>query len=439
MTSVSIPTAGEAVPDLAKKYVTNPHLEIFPLDSSSRQPTYVVSSGEGKGYVISENLKDILQLFDGTRTLSEVAEALSADKGARVSDEHIRELVSTLVKRYNLIREAEPYPDTASRSQGESGVKSKSNKGSFEFVFRLPVISPPLARPITERLTWLFQPVIVITAVAAIILTHFAFMGRWFAPRPAISFGPSDILLCYFLAILTALVHEFGHATACRRYACEHGAIGFLLYIVFPSLYVDLSRTWRLTSKQRAVVDVGGVYFQLLTTIPLYLIYLLTGSAHCAVTILAVDVMVLLSLNPILKFDGYWLLVDLSGLINLRARSWRVIKEVVSWSLGRTTCVPVLNEVSGRGKKLLLVTYSFITLGMLTSFMLLLLFYAPSRVSGLVNAAYELALAPGRGLSAILLSIGKLLMSLFFLLFIYRFLRGTIFRLFSASAWRKTP
>jgi putative peptide zinc metalloprotease protein len=436
-TVASVYPAAQVRAELEKKYVMKRHLEVFPLDSSSKEPKFVVRAGDDRSYVISEKLKDILLLFDGTRTLRDVAEALSARAGVTVRDEQMREVVSKLTGQYGFIEEwaAPGARDVRAQTSSERAGDGKRGR-SFEFVFRMPLVSARVARPVTNRLTWLFNPAVVVCGAVLVALAQAALLGHWFTPRVTIPLAPSDLLLYYALVVATAAVHELGHAAACRRYDCEHGAIGVLWYIVFPALYVNLSNVWRLSARQRAVVDLGGVYFQLLTTIPLYLIHLWTGNPHCAVAIFSVNVMVLFSLNPILKFDGYWLLVDLSGLVNLRARAWRVVKEVVRWGFGAERGVPALEEVAGRGKRLLLVTYSFLSLGLFTSFILLLVIYAPSRVGTLAGAARGVVSGFDGGAAPGLLAVGRLLVNLLFLLFIYKLVRGTLSKLFAARGTR---
>ena len=195
--------------DTDKKYAVRPSIEIFPLDSSSIKSQYVVRNGEGRSYVVSEKLKNILLLFDGNRTVGEVAEALSAQEGVKVSDEQIREIIARYLNRYGLIQEAEE----GATAPSPSGDQKK--KKPFDFMLRVPLISPRLAAPVVNRLTWLFKPAVAVLAVAAIFLTQIAFYQNWFLARPQISFRASDFLIFYILGLSTALFHEIGHATAC--------------------------------------------------------------------------------------------------------------------------------------------------------------------------------------------------------------------------------
>jgi putative peptide zinc metalloprotease protein len=206
--------------------------------------------------------------------------------------------------------------------------------------------------------------------------------------------------------------------------------------MVFPALYINLSNAWRLPGRQRAVIDIGGIYFQLLTTVPFYIVYLCLGDPRYAAVILSIDLMVLISLNPVLKFDGYWLLVDLSGLVNLRARSWKVAREVVLWCVGRNASIPSLNEISGRGKKLLLVTYSFVAIGMFSSFVVLLITFAPSRIAMLAASVQQVAAGNDTGVMPIVKHLSNMLVGLFFLIFTYRLLKNSLFSILKRLSWR---
>lgn len=414
-----------------KKYAMKQSLEIFPLDSSSVEPKYVVRTPEGKSYVVSEKLKSILLLFDGTRTLSDIAEIVSSQQGMRISDEQMDQVLARYIGRYGLVEEV---LEGATFARGADVNDGKSKP--FDFIFRLPLVPASVAAPIVDRFTWLFRPATAVMAVSAIVLAHVAFYQNWFVIRPTLSFGPSDFLIFYALGLSTAIFHELGHASACRAFRCEHGPIGFLLYIIFPAFYVNLSNAWRLPGKQRAVIDIGGIYFQLLTVIPLLLLFGLTGSSYFCGVIYAVDWMVLFSLNPIFKFDGYWLLVDLSGIINLQKRGWRVVKEILLWSLGTGKGLPSLTDVAGTGRRLLLVMYSLITVAMFTALILLLVTFAPRRAVMLADNLRQIVMGPEKGVRAILPMVGRVMMNLFFFLFVYRLFSKTVFRLFKKGIWK---
>jgi putative peptide zinc metalloprotease protein len=75
-----------------------------------------------------------------------------------------------------------------------------------------------------------------------------------------------------------------------------------------------------LSRRQRAAVDAGGVYLQFLLAGVLGALYLVSEAPALLSAIMLTHVLMLHTLNPVLKFDGYWLLSDLAGIHNLHRR-----------------------------------------------------------------------------------------------------------------------
>jgi putative peptide zinc metalloprotease protein len=82
-------------------------------------------------------------------------------------------------------------------------------------------------------------------------------------------------------------------------------------------------------------VDLGGVYFQSIAASLVCLIYLKTDFIPCLVVVIASDALCLFSINPLLKFDGYWLLTDILAVPNLQEYSERVMRNLVKGLFGR--------------------------------------------------------------------------------------------------------
>lgn len=121
--------------------------------------------------------------------------------------------------------------------------------------------------------------------------------------------------------LLSSLFHELGHASACKFYGIRHGGIGFGLYLTFPVLYTDVTEVWRLGRKQRCMVNLAGVYFQMYVLAALLVVYYWTGYDIVRYMVLIINLGFLMTLNPFFKFDGYWIASDLLGVPNLRKRS----------------------------------------------------------------------------------------------------------------------
>src|SRR4029079_6127490 len=116
-----------------------------------------------------------------------------------------------------------------------------------------------------------------------------------------------------------------------------------------PVLYAEVSGAWMLPRLQRAAVDIGGVYFQCEYLIGLGAAYLASGAPPVLEAMVWTHFLMLHTLNPVLKYDGYWLLTDLGGMPSLHeqirssARDvWQTLRRVAAAQLPRITHLAVL-------------------------------------------------------------------------------------------------
>lgn len=138
--------------------------------------------------------------------------------------------------------------------------------------------------------------------------------------------GATYLLFFYPAVLFILLSHELGHAAASYRFGVKPKEIGIGLYLIFPVLYTDVTEIWRLSKTKRVIVNLGGLYVQLL--INLLLIWFLVSNFGYAdrITIsryliqLNVAMMVINTI-PFLKLDGYWLYSDLFSLPNLQRQA----------------------------------------------------------------------------------------------------------------------
>lgn len=140
-------------------------------------------------------------------------------------------------------------------------------------------------------------------------------------------FQPQHALLAIGAVIITKTWHELGHALACRRMGAECHEIGVMLLAFMPCLYCDVSDAWTLTSRRRRVlVALGGVYFEFLLALAAAGAWLFLAPGPLRVLSMYVVVTatistLLINLNPLLRFDGYYVLADAWGVSNLHQRS----------------------------------------------------------------------------------------------------------------------
>ena len=128
--------------------------------------------------------------------------------------------------------------------------------------------------------------------------------------------------------VLIKLIHELGHAFTCRRFGGEVHELGIMFLVFVPAPYVDASSAWSLPSKwQRILVGAGGMIFELFVAAVCAFIWTYTDPASLT-SKLAYNTMfiasvttILFNANPLLRYDGYYILSDWLEIPNLRQKS----------------------------------------------------------------------------------------------------------------------
>ncbi len=124
------------------------------------------------------------------------------------------------------------------------------------------------------------------------------------------------------------VVHELGHAYTATRFGCRVPTMGVAFMVMMPVMYSDVTDSYRLTSKRKRLLIAGGGVIAELGLAALALVswgFLPEGTLRSiafivATTSLAMSLVV--NLNPLMRFDGYYVLADGLGLPNLQDRAF---------------------------------------------------------------------------------------------------------------------
>ncbi|MFO0827150.1 MAG: HlyD family efflux transporter periplasmic adaptor subunit [Phycisphaerales bacterium] len=170
----------------------------------------------------------------------------------------------------------------------------------------------------------------VILMVAAVV----ALAARWHdigAQLPTL-FASEQLLTMWVLLVGLKVVHEFGHAYACRTFGGEVPEMGATLVMLTPCAYVDASSSWNFPRlRDRLIVCLGGMYFEswVAAFAAIYWAFSEPGVAHGVAyqtMVLASVTTVAFNINPLMRFDGYFILSDLLQVPNLRSQSMALVR-----------------------------------------------------------------------------------------------------------------
>jgi len=234
---------------------------------------------------------------------------------------------------------------------------------------KVPLIDPDRALDRSMPLIRLiFGPVGALCYLVLLVLGGKALMDeshRLFDQSAGL-LAPGNLGLLYVGLVLAKLVHEFGHAAACKRYGGEVHKMGVMLLLFAPLPYMDATASWGFRSRfHRMLVGASGVLAEFAVAAVAALVW--ANSAPGVINSLAYNVIfvasvstLLFNLNPLMRFDGYHMLVDGLDVPNLFQRSREQLKY-----LGERFALGVKNaEPAARTRKeaWLLPTYGVVSL-----------------------------------------------------------------------------
>lgn len=142
----------------------------------------------------------------------------------------------------------------------------------------------------------------------------------------------NNIPLLWITLIGLKVVHEFGHAYACKHFGGHVPEMGIYLMAMTPCAYVDATDSWSFSSKrERIIVCLAGMYVELFIAALACIAWSLSGpglfQAACYnILLLASVVTIGFNINPLMRYDGYYVLGDLLEVPNLRQRSTDTFK-----------------------------------------------------------------------------------------------------------------
>lgn len=269
---------------------------------------------------LSELLHLVVLHVEPPRPAADVAADVSAAYGRTLTVEGLEHLITTRLQPLGLVlaEEAEE-PDQPVRARP---LLSLSVKGTL--------LPPVWTRRLAGYLSPLFWPPVVLAVLAALVVADVRMFlgGDFWAAVTELFATPTLVLVMYGLLTVGAVVHELGHAAACRYSGAEPGEIGFGIYIVFPAFYTDVTDSYRLGRAGRLRTDLGGLYFNVLCLLALAGGYAVTQSGLLLLTSLVMQIQMVQQLIPIVRFDGYYILADLAGVPDLFARVGPVLRSL---------------------------------------------------------------------------------------------------------------
>ncbi len=303
---------------------------------------YVVRDPAGNQYHrLSDAAYRFVGLLDGSRTVGEAWELV----GGQLDDEaptqpEVIQILSQL-HAANLLESDITADSTVLLRRHKMQVKRKMQGRLMNVLFpRIPLWDcdsflkrwMPVAR-------WLFSPIGAIVWLAVVIAAVVLMIPQWpqftMDYQEALSIGanPEKAAYLFLMFWILKFCHEMGHAFTCRRFGGEVHEMGIMFLVFIPTPYVDASSAWAFPSRwQRMFVGAGGMTVELFLAALASFVYIYTkpGVPFLGLPLreLMTDAImiagfttIIFNANPLLRYDGYYMLSDWLEIPNLQQKS----------------------------------------------------------------------------------------------------------------------
>ncbi|WP_285319314.1 hypothetical protein [Pseudarthrobacter sp. lyk4-40-TYG-27] len=293
--------------------------------SGYREPPALVRRGDGQTLQLTRLLYLVLEAADGNRDLDGIARHASEGSGRLVSAENVRTLMDSQLLPMGLLRLADGSQPEVKKSNPLLGLR-----------FRYIVTDPERTRRITAPFAVLFNPLIVVAVTAAFLAAcWWVLMVKGLGSATHEAFAqPALLLLILAVTILSAGFHEFGHAAATRKGGATPGAMGAGLYLLWPAFFTDVTDSYRLGRGGRIRTDLGGLYFNAIVAVAIMGLWWATGFDALLLVVVTQILQMVRQLIPLVKYDGYHILADATGVPDLFQRIKPTLLGILPWRWG---------------------------------------------------------------------------------------------------------
>jgi putative peptide zinc metalloprotease protein len=279
-------------------------------------------------------------LLDGHRTVSEAWELV----GGQLADDAPtqNEVIQILSQLHaaNLV-EANVTPDAQVLLKRHKRFQQQRWQNRLMNVLfpRIPLWDPnrflitwmPIMRLLLSRFGTILWLAVVGTAIATLTPywnSNGLSLKKEFTEVMNIAQHPGNVVWAFVTFWIIKFIHELGHGFTCRRFGGEVHELGIMFLVLIPAPYVDASTAWGFPNKwHRVLVGAGGMIFELFVAAILAFVWVMTAESHpihtfaCYGMFIASVTTVIFNANPLLRYDGYYILSDWLEIPNLSYRA----------------------------------------------------------------------------------------------------------------------
>ena len=235
-------------------------------------------------------------------------------------------------------------------------------------MLKIPLFKPDaLVSKLEKYLGWLVSPGGAILWCMVVFYGFLQLGLDWqhFISSQISSFSAYDIVWYALAWIVLKTIHELAHSIVCKRYGGKVQSTGILMLLFIPLPYVDVSSSWRFETKwKRILTAAAGILAELFIAAIACCIWIAADPGpwqyHAGNVITTATISTLMfNINPLMRFDGYYILSDLLDIPNLATHGKEYLKSFFKWVYFGTD-VKKLEEIGWRA--LVVKVYGFLSM-----------------------------------------------------------------------------
>lgn len=287
----------------------------------------------------------VWELLDGERSLEEIRDSLQADfPTAHVTLLDVQVLVTDLHEKGLATTERLGQGEPLQRRARENFWKKSRETLLNPLFLQLPGWDPDsLLTRLLPLVRWMFSRG-ALGAAVLFVIASWVFLAMRFddvqrrLPEFHQFFAWSNLFLLWMTMGGSKILHEFGHGLTCKFFGRECHSMGVMLLVFSPTLYCDVTDSWMIKSKwPRIAIGAAGMCVEVVLAAVAIFVWWNTKPGlvnHLCLNLFFVSTVttVIFNANPLLRFDGYYMLADWLEIPNLRQKASRMLQKAFAWT-----------------------------------------------------------------------------------------------------------
>lgn len=291
---------------------------------------------------------ELFQMLDGTKSADQIKRAFEKRFAPqKITLAELQQFIGMLFSNSLLVSNAAGQGIQLNKRSYETKKKKQMAALSNVLAIRFKGFDPDrILNWMNRWIGWFFSiPAFIaclgiVAAAAILVIVQFdVFASK--LPSFHQFFAGENWIWIFIILGCTKVMHEFGHGLSCKRFGGECHEMGVMLLVFTPCLYCNVSDSWMLPSKwKRAAIGAAGMYVEVVLASICTFIWWFSEPGmlnYVCLNIMFVSSVstILFNANPLLRYDGYYILSDLLEIPNLRQKAQAILRRKMGkWCLG---------------------------------------------------------------------------------------------------------